>query len=378
MNELDDRIRNFIELNSAPVSAEEVLARASFERQSFRRRQSHNVRRTLPLLCGVATVVIAIIVSAILVSASRPGNPNPPRAKSPDIPKVSAATLLDSIAVRAASEKALEPGPGQDLYVATIESMTDGQSLPAVRGKIFWYDSEELIQTWTSPISQSHQTYTIVGRPIFISASDRETWVRDGSKPLGSGNSSGPPPPYYNVASLPTRPTAMVTFFDSQSELPSRSTYPNVSAWEFSVALNYLQSGASSAQRAALLRFIGSIHGVRLMGHARSVATNETGSVVGLPVSGGGLTEEALFDPSTSSLIETRFVFTTLPTEGPRMPEPTPAVGEIESYTDFVFAGLTRTNSGYSRPPGTPTFPPAWPFTEKREPLPGFLESGAS
>jgi len=95
-----------------------------------------------------------------------------------------------------------------------------------------------------------------------------------------------------------------------------------------------------------------------------------------LPLSGYGRTEEAIFDPSTSKLIETRTILTALPAKvSPYTPPP--FVGEILSYTDFVYAGITRVNSKYSLPEGAPKLLPVWPFGALREPLPGWLGSAS-
>jgi hypothetical protein len=369
MTELNERIRDFIDFNASPVDVAEVLALGLDHvgpPHRARRRQSR-----ILAMCGAASVVIALVSVGLI---------NVPGPKSGNASKASAATFLESVAKRASDEKALVPGPGQYLYVATISSQTNGESLPPA-SKAFWYNSEELAQTWTSPLSQSHESFQIVGRPIFTSAASRAAWVLDGSPPLGSGSSSGPPPPYYDVTSLPTKASAMVAFFKSQADLPKESTYQNVALWEFSVALNYLQSGASSNQRAALLRFVATIPGIRLTGHATSVLTHKTGSVISFPIGGGtGRTVEAIFDPTSSTLIETRIVLTSLPTkQSVKIPfSPTPFVGEIETYTDFVFAGITKANTEYSLPLGTPVFPKAWPFSSKRWPLPGSLQSNSS
>ena len=368
MTELDERIRSFIDFNTPPVSVEEVLALGTDRGGGVVRRRRPRRRRMLAM-CGASVVVLALVSVGLIVI---------PGPKNVNAPTASAATFLDSVAKRASYQKALVPGPGQYLYVATISSMGNGASLPP-SFKMFWFDSEELAQTWTSSRAQSHESFRIVGRPLFLSAADRAAWVLDGSKPLGSGNSGGPPPPYYDVTSLPTRASAMVAYFKSQTDLPKQSTYENASSWEFFTVLDFLQNGASSAQRAALLRFAATIPGIRLLGHAKSIVTNETGSVIGLPIGGGtGRIEEAIFDPSNSTLIETRLVLSALPAKASPIPGPAPFIGEIETYTDFIFAGVTRENSGYSLPAHTPTFPKAWPFTSTREPLPGSLQSSSS
>ena len=369
MTELDERIRSFIDFNVKPVSADEIIG-INVDRGGAGTPRRRLRRRRLLLMCGAVAVVIAI-VSVGLVTFPGPKGTNVPRASA-----ATAKTFLDSVALHADSQKALIPGPNEYLYVATISSQTNGEALPPL-SKMFWYDSDELTQTWTSPRAASHQSYRIVGRPIFLSAGDRSLWVLEGSKPLGSGNGTGPPPPYYDVTSLPTKPAAMIAYFRSQKEIPQKPSYESESSWEFSTVLSFLQSGASSAQRAALLRFAASIPGVRLRGHAQSIVTSKTGSVIGLPIGEGtGRSEEAIFDPSSSTLLETRLIQSSLPeTTLPKLPGmPTPFAGEILSYTDFIFAGVTKANSGFSLPAQTPSFPSTWPFTSKREPLPGSLQ----
>ncbi|HSN03023.1 MAG TPA: hypothetical protein VLS91_06025 [Acidimicrobiales bacterium] len=365
MTELNESIRDFIDTGVAPVSAEEILATRPVAQTRTtvdwaRPRLRH--RRVL-VLSAIAALVIAL-ASVGLVTV--------PGTKNVNIAPASAATFLESVAVTAASEKPVVPGPGQYLYVATIASMTNGASQHP-SPKMFWYDSNELHQVWTSPQAPDHQTSVVVGRPEFLSAADRAIWVTDGSPLLGSGNSSGPAPPYYDIAGLPTRAAEMVAYFRSQHYLPSESSYGTLPSWEFDMALGFLQSGASSAQRAALLKFVATIPGVRLLGHATSIVTRKRGSVIALPLRAYGKAEEAIFDSSTSKLIEVRYILTVLPSKPSPLPGPTPFEGEIQSYSDFVFAGITRANSKYSLPEDTPKFPQVWPFGSVREPLPGWL-----
>ena len=368
MTELSERIREFIDTGVAPVSAEEIfVARPSVKVRTSAERVRPRLRRRLLVLSGVAALVI-VLVSVGLVTVLD--------AKNAGVTPASAATFLESVAAKAGTERSLVPGPGQYLYVATIEGMGNGTRIPP--RKMFWFFADELNQAWTSPRAVGHQTWQIVGRPRFVSAADRAIWVADGSKPLGSGNSGGGLPPYYNVAALPTKVSGMLAFFKSQSDLPTESSYGAWPSWEFDIALGFLQNGASSAQRAALLKFVATIPGVRLMGHATSVVTGERGSVIALPHVRPGWTEEAIFNPSSSKLIEIRLVLTSLTTTPTQIGTPPPFVGEIESYTDFLFAGITRVNSKYSLPVGTPTFPPVWPFGSVREPLPGWVGSAST
>jgi hypothetical protein len=368
MTDLNNRLRNFIDTGVAPVSAEEIfLASAAVQMKSKAGRVRPRLRRRLLVLSGMTAIAAAVaIVSTGLVTI--------PGTKNTGVAPASAAVFLKAVASEAASQKALIPEPGQYLYVATVEGMGNGMTMPP--GKMFWYDADELVQSWTSPSTKGHQTWQVVGRPRFVSAADRATWVADGSKPLESGNSSGGPPAYYNVAGLPTKASAMVAYFKTQTDLPAESIYGSWPLWEFDMALGFLQNGASSAQRAALLRFVATIQGVRLMGHATSIVTGQTGSVIAMGPSKRGWTQEAIFNPSTSSLIEIRIVLAALPPKTTTtVPQPTPFIGETLTYTDFLFAGITHGNSTYSLPTGTPKFPQAWPSGSVREPLPGWLGS---
>lgn len=366
MIELNERIRDFIETGASPVSADEIFAaHVSTHVMTISHRVRRRPRRRLWLL-GVAAALIIALLSVGLVSV--------PGVKNNAVSPASAATLLGSMAAKASSENPLVPGPGQYLYVATIVSMTGGEGMHP-SPKMFWYYSDELHQVWTSPTATAHQTYEIVGRPEFVSAADRAVWVTDGSQPLQSGSSGYGPPLYYDVEGLPTEAPEILAYLKSQTYLPKESSYGSQASWEFDTALQFLENGASSTQRAALLKFIATIPGVRLAGNSKSIVTHERGSVIELPFKKSGVTEEAIFDPSNSNLIEIRNVVTTLTSKVSSIPGPTRFVGEIQSYSDFAFAGITRAKSDYSLPLGTPKFSKVWPFGSTREPLPGWLGS---
>jgi hypothetical protein len=369
MTELNERIRDLIDNGIEPVSAQEIFSALPSVETNYRAHSRTRSRRVL-VVCSVVALTIALVGIGI-------GLLNVPGAKNIGVPRASAATFLKLVATKAANEPALVPGPGQYLYVAEMTSSTDGSTM-APSHRMFWYDANELVQTWTSPRLAGHKTWQVVGRPEFLSPADRAIWVTDGSKPLGSGSSSGGLATYYNVAGLPTRSSSMLNYFKSQKDLPAESSYGSWPSWEYDIALGFLQNGASSLQRAALLRFVATIRGVRLLGHATSIVTGERGSVIAMPLERRGWSEEAIFNPSTSNLIETRLVITGPTSKDAQIVLPTPFIGEIESYTDFMFAGITRVNSHYSRPPGAPTYPTVWPFGSDREPLPGSLGSHVS
>ena len=369
MNDLHEQIRRFIDSGATPVSVDEIVAGSTHIESPPSFRRNRRLGRGVLVASAVAAIA-AVIVTSVAGMVTVPG------ANDAGVAPASAATFLKAAAVQASNQKALTPKAGQYLYTATILGATFGERIPP--RKVFYYDADELVQKWTSPWTTGHVTLQVVGRPRFISAADRATWVADGSKPLGSGSVGEGAPSYYDVSGLPTTASAMVSYFRSQRGIPAESWYGSLRDWEYDTALQFLQSGASSAQRAALLKFIATLPGVRLDGRATSVATGESGSVIELPLTRPGWAEEAIFNQMSSRLIEIRYVITSLPqtTTTIKFLQQAPLfVGEIESYSDFLFAGVTRSHSSYSLPAGTPQFPRAWPFGSLREPLPGWLGS---
>jgi len=128
--------------------------------------------------------------------------------------------------------------------------------------------------------------------------------------------------------------------------------------WLFSSALAFLQHGASSTQRAVLLRFIATIPGVEDKGSTTSLGTGEPGTLLSLRSGRGDQAStavQAVLDVATSELREVR----TVDLRG----------GRVESYSDFLVAGLTG-RTGVA-PSGAPPLPSAWPHGTAREPAPG-------
>ena len=359
MLELDKQLRELIDTGAPPVTVDEIVAarQPMTSHNETRSRRDHFRRSRAVLVSGLALAIIAGAIVGLVVI------PGPNGLTSG---RASAASFLNAAATIAQHQKPLVPGPGQYLYVATVVSLTNGET-SAPSPKMFLYFTNELVQTWTAPGLAGHQTWTLVGQPEFVSAADHAIWVIDGSKPLQSGSSSGHSSPYYDVANLPTNPSSILAFFKRQKYLYRASRED--ANWEFNSALTFLQNGASATQRAALLRFLATIPGVRLMGTATSMVTHERGTLIGLPADLPGLTNEAIFNPSTSQLIETRTVITA-PNKLPRFYR-TGSVrdyftGEIQSYSDNLSIGVSGLTA---RPSKSPPLPPVWPSGSTRKPL---------
>lgn len=361
MLELDKQLRVLIETGASPVSVEEIFAsHPARELRGPRSYAASRSRRSRAVLTLSAAVAVVAGVTVGLVAIPSPTSLTAGRA--------SAASFLKTAATIAQHQKPMVPGPGQYLYVASEVSMTNGATM-APSPKMFWYYVNELVQTWSAPGAQGNQLWSVVGRPEFVSSVDHAIWVIDGSKPLQSGSSSGNSSPYYDVANLPTKPSAISAYFKNQHYLAVNQPYGRDAAWEFDTALAFLQNGASATQRAALLRFLATIPGVRLLGSATSMVTKERGTLIGLPADLTGLTIEAIFDPSTSQLIETRTVVTAPSRLAPvlrQSPVTRYLAGSVQSYSDNLYAGVARLDA---RPTNSPPLPPAWPSGTTRKPL---------
>ena len=361
MPDLDKQLRELIDAGATPITAEEIFdAHPPRELQGARRSPRRHSRRSRGLL--VSTVAFAVIAGVTVGLVVIPGPTSLTGGRA------SAASFLEAAAIIAQRQKPLVPGPGRFLYVATLVSTTKGDTM-APSPKVFWFYVDELVQTWSAPGVHGRQTWNVVGRPEFVSPIDHTVWVTDGSKPLQSGSASGNSAPYYDVAHLPTKPSAMSAYFKSQNYLTVSGTHGRDAVWEFDAALAFLQNGASATQRAALLRFLATIPGVRLMGSATSMATMKRGTLIGLPADLTGLTDEAIFNPSTSQLIETRTVFTSLGKLAQvlkQSPVTRYVAGAIQSYSDNLFVGVSQLGT---KPPKSPRLPQMWPSGSTRKPL---------
>jgi hypothetical protein len=366
MLELGEQLRDFIDSGVTPIAPEEVMAvEYRFGGATFGGPPQRPILRTGVYAALVAVVAAALVVICLVLPNSKVG---------PGVTPASAATVLNSAAAQAQAQKPLVPGPSQYLYVRTLVSGINGGTLGNTSSTMVWYDVQEVWQTWSSPLAAGVTHSEVVGQPEFITGADRASWVAAGSPPLLSGYSGGGSPPYYDVLRLPTHPSEIEAYFAEQPGLPSSPTVGHDAAWQFTTAAAFLQNGASSAQRAALLRYMSTIPGVRLIGTATSIGTDRKGSVLSIPSDTPGLSVQAILDTQSSELVEVRYVVTNptlyaAATSGLRSEALN--AGQVRNYSDFIYVGIA--NSSGSVPVGAPVLPIAWPFGTTREPLPGSL-----
>jgi hypothetical protein len=355
MPELGEQIRDFIESGARPVTADEVLAnvRAPVMRQPRGTARLGYRRFGMYMAVTLAAASVALIVGLAIAPAGVS------HLHAEGLHASSARSALVRAATSAAVQPALVPTPGQFLYVRTLSGSIDfTASSPGKPLEQFYV--QELNQEWSTPAAVSTHSSEVVGVPRFVTGADRNAWRAAGAKPLSSGVGGGVTPVDVDVADLPTDPSLVQAYLTRQPALSPRPSSGSDAAWLFTTALGYLQGGASSAQRSALLRFIDTIPGVYDGGPATTLGTNAAGTLLSIRSAAKESAVQAILDVATSQLLEVRTV-------------DAPQGGHVQAYTDFLFAGITDTV--HAAPPGAPPLPAVWPHGTTREPAPGSVYS---
>jgi hypothetical protein len=359
MPDLADQIRQFIDDGAPPLTIEEIAgARVRVwvggQQDSTARRRPH--RHTGWRLTVAGTAILLVAVGLAIVPSSRP-------ARS----ETAAAAVLDQLAGKASQTAASVPGPGEYLYTQALEGTVSFSDPPSRESPIqrgWAYYIEGASEDWSAPTGPGRSVFYYTGGPLFMTAADRAAWLADGSQPIGVGWAYGPAV-YYDVAGLPTKASRVKAYLTRQPGLGG-DTEGNNPSWQFDTATEFLAAGASAKQRAALYQYMKSIHGVKDLGISRTVETHLSGVTLGLPGLAPGSEEEALFDPSTATILELRRVITGAATSH-RWPGA--QAGEAMEYDDFVYAGVA--NSTQNPPSGAPVLPEVWPAFTSRTPSPG-------
>jgi hypothetical protein len=351
MPELGEQIRDFIESGARPVSPEEVVAnvRAPATRQP-RGAATPGFRR---FGMYAAVTLAAASVALIIGLAIAPSGVSQVQVEGPH--GTSATSALERAASSAAAQPALVPAPGQFLYVRTLTGSIDFTgSSPGKPLEKFYV--QELNQEWSTPAAVGAHSSQVVGVPRFVTGADRAAWRAAGAKPLRSGAGGGATPVEVDVAALPTDPSLVQAYLIRQPALSPRPSSGSDAVWLFTTALDFLQGGASSAQRSALLRFIDTLPGVYDGGPATTLGTNTTGTLLSIRTDAKEPPVQAILNVATSQLLEVRTVGGA-------------GGGQVQEYTDFIFAGIADTVR--VAPPGAPPLPAVWPHGTTREPAPG-------
>jgi hypothetical protein len=323
-------------------------------------------RLTLSAVAGLA-VATALLIAVISVVSG--GSSKGPASHSGALSSAPDTAVLDKLASLADDQTPLVPGAGQYLYVRTLGAspVTQGFKSPGTGRQETWtYYEQVLTQRWTTPGQPSAATSGEVGVPEFLTNADQAAWQSAGSPPITPGAGGPPPAPYYDVSALPTDPGQIGAYLASHADPPS-SDQANNPVLQFDEATQYLGAGASAAQRAALYSFMASLPGVVNYGNARTLGTNVSGIAIGIPAKHNGETVEAIIDPSTSSILESRVVVTD-PSQYPVSLAGgwNVVAGEVLNYDDYVSLSVVSSNSAV--PDDAPPLPASWPFDTAKQP----------
>ena len=369
MPDLDERIRAYVDTAQPRVTLREIKECLN-ENQPMGRSRSNSRRKWLLGVSAVVAGVAALIVAFLTVPNAGPGKSSP----------ASAATILRHTAMVADSQRPLVPGPGQFLYVRLLDGSREARDFFPNTGPghaLSRYYVQETLEQWTSATGSDRQASSVVDQPEFIDQTDRQLWEEAGSPLIDSGYSGGGAPPYYDVADLPTDPSKMSAFFASQADLVQTVNGQPNALWDFSTAASFLQRGASSGQRAALLEYMATIRGVTDAGSGTTLGTKQTGTILTMPSTAPGYAVQVIIDQATSQVLEQRLVVS----DPGKLLAPTAAqiasgrgiapiqMGQAEQYTDFLYVGIAGSSSAI--PNGAPPSPAPWLFGSGREPLPG-------
>ena len=318
MPDLAEQIQDVVNGSAPPLTVEEVLARIAPASSVVSLMPSPKVSRGRYVyrfgLVGAVAALVALI-AVIMPFGGRGHNGS-----------ASAAEVLSEAAQTAATQPPSVPGPGQYLYSDVTEgsivsaspggSLPDGQSRPNYQ----FYENTD-VQTWANAQGAGLVRQTTVGTGDLISATSRAAWIADGSPSLLSGESTvqeypanwvgrSQPVllPYFDVQSLPTDPTKIGAYLQSKGSFGPGPTSQSL----FGIACYYLTAGASPSQRAALFQFIATLPGIKATGTAITDVSHLSGTVLSMPGSDPieGEDQQAIIDPTTSSLLEFRYVVT--------------------------------------------------------------------
>jgi len=288
MNAVDELIREFATLTDEDEAGDRVAADVARRRLGRAVAEERRPRPGRWRFAVPATAVAALAAAIIAAVALLPGRDE----------TASAAVVLERAARVASGRPAAPyPGPHQYLYLRFREGWADVENSIA-------FQTTDTQQTWVAPNGAGRQRLTVDGAPRFLTPRDRAAWLAagrpalvppstDGTYPAGgypAGNQLDP-------TGLPTNPQALKTAIVKRFE----GGHANPEA-TFDTAGTLLEDATSPTLRAALYRVVAGLSGVRLLGRQKD-ALGRTATVVGL-MGAGGVREELMFDPATSSVLE--------------------------------------------------------------------------
>jgi hypothetical protein len=298
-----DRVRTFRAEVPAPTDDAEQAARAALARairrdertaarqggdtRGRRRRSRPRIRVLLiPATAAVALAITALIVAGALGGGSSAG------------PQTASAAILTRLAAVAKTQPSSAPGPGQYLYVDSVQS--NASDAPEVGCTMY---VPEHRQIWIGA-DGSGRLLEIDGQATFPSAADRAACARVNLLGTAAPNtddswfapgclSLGP----VDLQDLPTDPAALRALLVAR-QLEGGPPGPAEDFVQIGDLLR--ETDASPALRAAIYKVAATIPGVEVLGAARD-HSGRLGIGLAYKHQGGGA--ELILDPRTSALM---------------------------------------------------------------------------
>jgi hypothetical protein len=352
MIDLDAQLRMLTDNAATPVGADEIIARHKKQENAGTVDDSRLAGRRWSRAI-VAVSVAAVVVVVALLASSLTRTPE----RSPQAGLGNAHDFLLRAATLASEQKPLVPGPGQWLYTRVISEQVESSGI--------WDTNvymEDVEQEWTSPTGPNASDSFMAGQPQFLTKAGQAAWIAGGSPPV-QAIYIGYSPVYYDVQDLPTEPSQVGSYLASHAT-GVQGVSPSEPWVQFGLVAQFLGHGASSDQRAALLRYLATLPGVTDLGMTKALGTHESGMTLAInpPYSSK---VEMLIDPSTSRMIEVRDIATSTT----RRPVGVQiANGQALFYADYSVEGISGSSSQPSA--GAPLLPAQWDYGTSRQPLP--------
>lgn len=287
IEEIEEQLRRSVAALNPSSTAEPTKPRR-WARNAFARRMA--TRR--PVTIATAAVAAAIVLAVSLLSSGSAAGPSP-----------AVAAVLQHLARIAARGPSLVPGPGQYLYVDSVNDYPSIQMGAHGTGCIAYGIQHR--QLWVSADGSGLLRETS-GRSTFTSAHDRAMCLRAESKSeLGAVTSNmwfadqcfqlGPT---NHMQSLSTNPRTLLR------EMQKIDGGPRDPGEDFKRVGDFLrETDASPALRAALYRVAALIPGVQLLGTVRDHSGRRG---LGVAFTSHGSRDELIFNPRTAALLGER------------------------------------------------------------------------
>ena len=251
-------------------------------------------RLAVPVIAG-ACAIVALALTFISAPARHDGT---------------AAAVLGQAALTAARQPAVAvPGPGQYVYVETIEGQRDGAGICI-----------QTVRVWTAPDGSGREVASAPTGAFCHGGIPSQTFAK------GQG---------IVTADLPTDPARLEQFIVRHFEGGGREDV----AATFDFAGTFLQAGAPPQVRAALFRLIQSIPGIEWLGPMTD-RLGRHGTGVGFTQY--GVRDVLIFDPATSAVLEREGIAVD-PAKIDMPPgEARFSAGEVINYTVYKASGVVN------------------------------------